>query len=114
MKADASYLSRMRHRMMLQRAELTEQEGGQFDAAWQDVVEVWAMINPVHSRSTAQERVQDGQIISPLNHEIHIRYRAGVLPGMRLLWGARVFDIKQVVNVQERDVMLWLLAEESH
>jgi SPP1 family predicted phage head-tail adaptor len=113
MKADASYLSRMRHRMMLQRAELTEQQGGQFDAAWEDVAEVWAMISPVASRSVAQEQMRDGQLVSPLTHEVHIRYRAGVEAGMRLLWGARVFDIKQVVNVQERDVMLWLLAEES-
>lgn len=114
MKADASYLSRMRHRMMLQRAELTEQDGGQFDAAWENVGEVWAMISPVQSRNTTQERVQDRRLTSPLNHEVHMRYRTGVEPGMRLLWGARVFDIKQVVNVQERDVMLWLLTEESH
>ena len=48
-----------------------------------------------------------------MTHRVKIRYRAGVTAKMRLTFGARVFNIRGVINAGERDRTLELLCEEG-
>ncbi len=100
---------RLRHRVTLQSAADTADGGGGFTTTWSDVATVWAAIEPLKSR----ERLFAQQLENPVTHRVTIRYRAGVTAKMRLEFGARVFNIRGVINAGERDRTLELLCEEG-
>ncbi len=102
-------VSDLRHRVALERPELTTDSGGGADITWIKVVDLWASIEPL----SGLERFLDHQTQSVLTHKIIIRFREDVLPEMRLRKGARVFEILSVMNEQERNHWLALDCKEA-
>lgn len=89
-------------------AETTDGTGG-FTLSWTNVATVWAAIEPLSGR----ERMIARKLQSSVTHRITIRYRTGVTARMRVQSGSRVFNIRHVINLEERDELLELLAEEG-
>ena len=71
--------------------------------AWADVAEseVWGWITPLGGR----ERWEAAAINPDISHQIMIRYRSDVGPGMRLQTkdGTRTFQILDAINREERN-----------
>lgn len=105
-------IARMRHRITIEKPELTPEAGGQFTVQWQEVVTVWAEILPIETRIRYAEMLVDGQLTAPVSHVVTLRYHAGVSAEMRVVFGGRVFNIRHVVNIGEENRFLRLLAEE--
>lgn len=85
--------------------------GGQASVPWTVVATVWGMVGPL----TGRELLQAEQVTAVLTHEIDIRYRAGVVPKMRLVrqgGGGQVFEIHSVMNLEMRNRQLTLLCSE--
>jgi SPP1 family predicted phage head-tail adaptor len=59
------------------------------------------------------EKFQAMQLQTPTIHKVTMRYRAGVTTAKRLLYGSRVFDIKEVINVDEANSILVLKCMEQ-
>jgi len=72
------------------------------------VGEVWADVRPL----SGAERVEADAISGNLTHEVFMRYRDDVGPDMQLRLGDRLFDIRVVMNMEERSRFLRLFAEE--
>lgn len=98
----------LRHRVTIQRFERVEDEGGGYVEDWKDVATVWAAIKPMRGN----ERYEAQQVQSTLTHKVIMRYRAGIKPQMRILYGNRVFEIEAVIDVDERHRWLELLCSE--
>ena len=81
--------------------------GGGF-ISWQLVDTVWAALEPL----SGGEAVSAQRLAGSVSHEAWIRYRPGITPEMRLVFGIRRFDIRLVINHQERSRRLRLLLEE--
>lgn len=76
--------------------------------SWADVRRVWAEITPLSGR----EYLQAQQMTATSSHRIRTEYVADVNPRMRLIHGARVFNVQSVVNVEERNRELeWMCTE---
>ena len=62
----------------------------------------------------ADEIYADNQFLAEASHRVNIRYLPGVTikANHRVLFGARAFDIKAVVNLDERNVEIDLLCLE--
>lgn len=101
-------IGKLRHRITLQELVKTDDGYGGIVETWQDVATVWAAIEPLKGT----ERYQAQQVQSELTHKVTIRYRAGIKPQMRILYGNRVFDIEAVIDVDERHRWLELLCSE--
>ena len=98
----------LRHRVSLESASKTPDGGGGSSIVWQEVAAVWVAITPLKGR----ELMAAGQFASRLTHEITMRYRAQVLPQMRLRKGNRIFAIKAVIDMDEKQRWLRVLCEE--
>ena len=98
MACNKDYLiAQMKHRVALQSvAQASDGQGG-FTDTWTTSATVWAAIEPLNGF----EKLQAMQLASPVTHKVTIRYRAGVTTKDRLLYGSRVFHIKEVINVDE-------------
>ncbi len=59
----------------------------------------WAKITPLSGKSLEYaQRIHD-----QVTHEVRLRYYSGLCPDHRLLFGSRVFQILNVINVDERN-----------
>jgi SPP1 family predicted phage head-tail adaptor len=82
-------VGRLRHRLVLEGPERTEDGAGGADVAWEPVATVWAVIET----RAAGERVMGEAVTAEATHRVTIRHRTDIAPEMRFRGGARVFEI---------------------
>ena len=110
MMVEKTLASRLRSRITLQQQVQTADGAGGFARSWSDVATIWAEILPLNGR----ELLQAQQLQSSVTHKITIRYRTGVIAAQRFLCeSTRAFNIRAVRNVEERDELLEIFAEEG-
>jgi len=61
----------------------------------------------------ATETVQAMQLEEKITHRIRIRYRSGITAKNRIKFGSRIFNIISLINVDERNISLDILATEE-
>lgn len=98
----------MRHRVDLQAPVRTPDGAGGATETWSTIASVWASIRSTGASEAVIADARRGRI----SHDIWIRHRADVTPGMRLAQGLRVFEILGVIDVGERHRRLRCLCQE--
>lgn len=78
---------------------------GQNVAAWADVATVWAKATP----KAGGESPEAGRKAQRTEVDFVIRWRAGVTPGMRVMWRGVPHDVSAVLDVDA--ARTWLLIE---
>lgn len=99
----------MRHRIAIQEESRTENGAGGFVHTWATVKSAWASIDPV----SGWEKFQAAQMETDITHKIVIRYQSGITTKNRILFGARTFNVVEVLNVEERNAYLYIKAVEG-
>ena len=99
----------LRHRITIQSSVKTGDGGGGFTVAWSNLATVRGKIEPLRGR----EQLHGMQLEARVTHRILIRYRSDVTAANRILFGTRTFNIRSVLNVDERNRWLEILAEEG-
>jgi SPP1 family predicted phage head-tail adaptor len=102
-------IGQMRHLVTIQSERRTTDTDGSAALLWYDDVQVYAEIKP----RSGSESFHGMQIEGRVTHEITIRYRTDVTPKKRVYWNNRAFNIRAILNVNERDRWLKLAAEEG-
>ena len=88
---DAGKLNR---RILIQRRQTGEDEAGQPLLGWEDVASVWANVLGQTGLGTIKT---SGDVTAAIKaYSFRIRFREGIDEGMRVLYGAAPFDVKQV------------------
>ena len=100
---------KLRHPIELQSQDRTPDGIGGFTVTWVTYRMPWAWIRP----TSGNETVVGDQIQAAITHDIVIRYQPGVLAEDRVLFGERTFNIRSVINVEERSRWLQLRCEEG-
>ena len=98
----------LRHRVLLESAGKVADGGGGSTVIWEEVAALWVAIKPL----SGHELFSAGQFSSRLTHQITLRYRTPLLPEMRFRKGNRIFQIRVVLDVDERSRWLQALCEE--
>lgn len=62
--------------------------------------------------ASAKEIMQSDQLEMQITHRIRIDWQTGILPAMTIKFGSREFEIISLVNVEERNHVLDILAKE--
>ena len=101
-------LGPLNKRITLQAPKSGRDDFGQPLTGWDDVVTVWASVEPISGREllTAQ------QTLGEITHRIRTRFTAATTAN-RILFGSRVFDIQSVINPREASASLEILAKEG-
>jgi SPP1 family predicted phage head-tail adaptor len=98
----------MDKRVVIQsRASASDGQGG-YTETWTDTATVWASIKP----AKGFERYQAMKLETPVTHEVVMRYRAGITTKNRLVYDERIFDLKEVLNLDEANAYLKMMALE--
>ncbi len=106
-----SAIGKLRHAIALQQVTNAVDAGGGQARTWATTATVWASIALLSSR----EQLHAMQLRDSVTHRITIRYRSDVIPTSkwRVLFDGRTFNIRSVLNTEERKKFLVMLAEEG-
>ena len=102
-------VSDLRRRITFQKSVKTPDGYKGFTEAWQDVITVWAAVEPL----TGREYFYAHQIKNEVSHRIRIRFRSDVDASMRIMLGERAFAIESMIDMQERHEFLEILCREE-
>lgn len=100
---------RLRHRVAWERVSKTADGGGGFTESWVEQDEFWAAILP----TTGRERFEGMKLQDEVTHEVIFRGGHAVLPKDRLKFGTRVFNVRYVLDFDERGHKKTALCEEG-
>ncbi len=106
-------IGRFRHKITFQSESESADSGGGYTLSWTNVSTVWAEVKPLASSRTSAERLQAGQLEDKVIYKVTTRYLSGITPKMRILFGTRVFNIRSVINLGEKDELLEIIADEG-
>lgn len=81
---------------------------GQPNGTWAELSREWADIEPVSGREYFNASGERAEV----THKIKIRAGRSYLPKDRVVYGSRVFNIKSVLNIEERGRWLQLMVTE--
>lgn len=99
---------KMRHSIEVRELqEVPDNMGGQ-STEW---VTVWTKKALIETLS-GFERLRSMQLKATLTHKIVIRYFAGLTPKHQILFDGRLFQIRSVINVEERNRFYELSCDE--
>jgi SPP1 family predicted phage head-tail adaptor len=107
---------KLRHTLTIQRNTPTTSETGAAVDSWSTYKTVRGSIQTgasapgmgIRGREFFAADIRNSEV----SHNISIRYTAGITPKMRVLFGARTFDIVAAVDIEERHHEMTLLVRE--
>ena len=98
-------------RVTFQRRGAGQSSTGQPNGTFADVITTWAAIEPVSGREYFNASGERAEV----THKIEVQAcseLADLKPKDRALYGSRVFNIRSVINVEERGRKLLLMCSE--
>jgi len=99
----------MKHRITFQKPIKTPDGYKGHTVSWQDVVTVWASVEPL----TGREYFYAHQIKAEVTHGVKTRYRDDITVKMRIKHRDRVLGIESIIDLQERREVLEILCKEE-
>jgi len=99
----------LRHKVQLERRVQVSDDAGGFAESWEKVATLWASIDRVR----AGERYMAGLVTASATHLFRFRHVADISPSMRLSYEGRIFNIRSIHDVGERQRILEVYAEEG-
>ena len=100
---------RLRHRVIIQIPARTKNAFDEWTESWQTWATVWASIEPLRGKRYFDAK----QANSEVEGIIRIRYRDGILPTMRVMYGSRIFRIISIIHPKEQRQELNIFYKES-
>ena len=101
-------IGELRHRIVIQQQSSIQDGYGQPVSSWIDVSTLWSSIEPLSGR----EFFAAQQVNSETTTRIKIRYLAGVVSKMRVVYGLKIYDILYVIDPEERHIEMQLMCKE--
>lgn len=98
----------LRHRIAFQTFAETKGARGGVSDAWTTMSTVWGSISPLTGRELTNAQMRNSEI----THKITIRYLSTVNAKGRALFGTRIFQLYEVLNIDERGIEMQIGAKE--
>jgi len=102
----------LRHRITFEQETRADDGGGGSASTWANIFgipTVWARVEPLSGR----EVLFGQQMQASVTHRITLRHKPEVTEAMRINFGGRLFNIRSIRHIEERDRWTELLAEEG-
>lgn len=100
---------KLRHAVNIEVVTETPDGMGGITKSWATWKSVRAAIWPI----SGKELIEAQKLEAKLTHRIRIRYLSGLTPKHRIKLGSRIFKIHSVINFNERNREIEIMAEEE-
>lgn len=102
-------IGKLRHRIAIQEATVTQSDTGYAVKTWSTVTTVWGRIEPLSGR----EALIAQQISPELSHKVTLRYYPDLTPEHRIKFNDRYFDVNFIRNLEEKNRVIIVLCKEA-
>lgn len=105
-------LGTLRERVTIQQESRAADGGGGAALTWAAITggtDIAARVEPLSGRESLHAMAMEAQV----SHRVTIRYLAGIVAGMRVLYGSRALNIRAAINIDERDRFIELACDEG-
>ena len=99
----------LRNRIIIEKTTESQSSSGEVDNTWSTFATVWASIEPLN----VKEYFDSQQVNAEENTRFRIRYLLGVTTKMRISWNSRIYDIRSIININEINKEMVLMAVED-
>jgi SPP1 family predicted phage head-tail adaptor len=89
---------RLKHRVIIQSPVVAKGAAGGEVITWVHFRTVYAGVEP----RTAKQIFTSAQLVSEISHVVIIRFIPGLSVKQRILYGTRIFEIKNTIDVEEK------------
>lgn len=94
----------LRHKITIERESQVQDNVGGYSSSWSTLSQPFAFIKPM----SGNERFWANRLESNLTHRIFLRYITDITTKDRIIYDGREFQIRAIINVEERDKWLEL------
>ena len=98
-KRDKVSVGRLRYLADLQKATITSDGGGGNAETFSTIAKIFIDIRPV----SGDEKDRQGKVQGQTTHKIHTRYRKDMQIDYRISYQDRLFQIQNILNIDERN-----------
>jgi len=102
-------IGKMRYRVKVERSTNTRDAGGGISQAFSPTTTIYANIMPKSANSSYRQ----GMVQEKVTHEVTLRYMENIDTNSIIVFGSRRFNVRGIINVDERDRFLKLQCEEG-
>ena len=99
---------RLRHRVWIKELTATADGMGGVTKSWGTVTVCYASVEPLKGREWFESGLENSDVTA----RMRMRYKAGISPTMQVYFGSRTFEIKSVIDQEERHKELELMLRE--
>lgn len=102
---------RLRHRLSVERYTTTQDDWGDEVQAWESIATVWGSVEPLRGN----ERHRAMQVQATEEVRVLMRWQpdiADLNASDRIVFGSKVYDISAVLNIDERNREVHVMARE--
>jgi SPP1 family predicted phage head-tail adaptor len=104
---------RLRKRITIQQPTVVRGASGEAQESWSTFATVWARVAPYEQRNRTVEGLQAASITNTQLHVVTLRYLPGLTTAMRVLFGTRILQVTEIVNLEERNREMHVLCIEG-
>ncbi len=97
----------LKHKIIIQRNNETQGESGEVINNWENIKITRASINPIKG----DEYFLNQNMLNDVDHYIKTRF-TDVKPDDRIIFGYHIFDIEYILNIDEKNRELMILAKD--
>ena len=102
-------IGKLRQRITVQQRSQSRDSYGATKKGWTHFATCWAAVEPL----SGKEFWNAQQINAEITTRVRIRYREGIKPTMRILFGSHILEIKAITNPEEAKRELQILCGEK-
>jgi SPP1 family predicted phage head-tail adaptor len=102
-------IGKLRHEITIQQQGSSRDAGGGISSGFTTLATVFANITP----KSGKELYKQGKLVGSISHEIIIRHRTDISTKNRISFDSRLFNIRSVLDIDERGRFLKLQCEEG-
>ena len=99
----------LRNKIDIERETTAVDNTGGYSSGWSVVLSVYAAIQPVNGF----EKLHSMQLKTNVSHKMYLRYTNNITTKDRIIYDNREFQIRAVINVEERSKWLEIIANEG-
>ena len=99
----------LRHQILIREKQLVDDGYGGQTETLVTIHTTWAAIWPVNAKETRENMRTESNV----THNIRIRYRTNIKHAMIIVFGNRSFEIRGIVNFEERNIWLDMVCNEQ-
>lgn len=99
---------KLRHSISIEKKVMFRNSFGEEEITYEPFCLAYASIEPIGGREYFLAQQTQAQV----DYKFTLRYRSGIRPDFRIVWGERIFNIQSILNMEERNIQLTIYAKE--